>query len=188
MKNYFKLVSITLFTLLFVACSSDDDAAPEPVNEEEVITTVIATFTPESGAQVILTSTDNDGEGPNAPVTVVSGVFSNSTLYTGTVEFRNELEDPYEDITQEVLEEALEHQVFYGYNNDLGTITYNDTDSEGNPIGLTVNFQTSDTANGTITITLRHEPTKDGEGVSEGDITNAGGETDVEVSFEVEVQ
>ena len=43
MKNYFKLVSITLFTLLFVACSSDDDAAPEPVNEEEVITTMIVT-------------------------------------------------------------------------------------------------------------------------------------------------
>jgi predicted RNA binding protein with dsRBD fold (UPF0201 family) len=188
MKNYFKLISIALFTLLFVACSSDDDAAPEPVNEEEVITTVIATFTSESGAQVILTSRDLDGEGPNGPETTISGAFSSSTSYTGAVEFRNELEDPYEDITVEVLEEALEHQVFYNYTSDLGMISYSDEDADGNPIGLNVSYETSSSASGTITITLRHEPNKSGAGVNEGDITNAGGETDVAVSFDVEVQ
>ena len=82
----------------------------------------------------------------------------------------NELESPAEDITEEVEEEALEHQVFYNATNGIGTISYNDEDSEGNPIGLSFIFQsmtTNDPINGTITITLRHEPNKDGDGVSQ---------------------
>ena len=65
MKNYLKLVSITLFTLLFVACSSDDDAAPEPVNEEEVITTMIVTL---NGPDQVVTLEyqDLDGDGPDS--------------------------------------------------------------------------------------------------------------------------
>ena len=35
----------------------------------------------------------------------------------------------------------------------------------------------------TMTVILRHEPNKAGAGVSDGDITNAGGETDIEVTF-----
>ena len=38
------------------------------------------------------------------------------------------------------------------------------------------------------TITLRHEPAKTATGVSGGDITNAGGETDIEVVFDVTVE
>ena len=47
---------------------------------------------------------------------------------------------------------------------------------------------TGDAASGNITIILRHEPVKDAEGVSDGDITNAGGETDISVTFPVVVQ
>lgn len=38
-------------------------------------------------------------------------------------------------------------------------------------------------AGGDLKIVLLHEPNKDAEGVSAGDITNAGGDTDVEVTF-----
>ena len=62
MKNYFKLVSITLFTLLFVACSSDDDAAPEPVNEEEVITT-LNVILDAGDSEVTLSYQDLSGDG-----------------------------------------------------------------------------------------------------------------------------
>ena len=37
-------------------------------------------------------------------------------------------------------------------------------------------------------MTLRHEPAKDASGVAAGDITNAGGETDIEVTFDVTVE
>jgi hypothetical protein len=40
----------------------------------------------------------------------------------------------------------------------------------------------------TIRVTLIHEPMKSAAGVSSGDITNAGGETDIEVGLPVVVQ
>lgn len=191
MKNYLKLLSIILFTILFTSCNSDDDT-PDPVNEEEVITTVIATFTPQGGGtNITLQSTDLDGDGPNEPVITISGPFASNSTYSGSVQLLNELESPAEDITEEVEEEALEHQIFYSATNGIGDFTYNDSDSEGNPIGISFSFQsvnTNDSINGTITITLRHEPNKDGEGVSEGNITNAGGDTDIQVTFNVTVQ
>ena len=191
MKNYLKLLSIILFTILFTSCNSDDDT-PDPVNEEEVITTVIATFVPQGGGtNVTLQSTDLDGDGPNEPAITISGPFANNSTYSGSVQLLNELESPAEDITEEVEEEALEHQIFYSATNGIGDFTYNDSDSEGNPIGISFSFQsvnTNDSINGIITITLRHEPNKDGEGVSEGNITNAGGDTDIQVSFNVTVQ
>ena len=136
-------------------------------------------------------STDLDGDGPNEPVITISGPFASNSTYSGSVQLLNELESPAEDITEEVEEEALEHQIFYSATNGIGDFTYNDSDSEGNPIGISFSFQsvnTNDSINGIITITLRHEPNKDGEGVSEGNITNAGGDTDIQVSFNVTVQ
>ena len=191
MKNYLKILSIALTSIIIASCSSDDDA-PIPVNEEEVITTVIATFTPvDVGTTVILTSKDLDGDGPNSPEVTISGPFSSNTTYNGAIQFLNELESPAEDITEEVEEEGLEHQVFYNITNGIGEMIYNDEDTNGNPIGLSVIFQSitsNDPINGTITITLRHEPNKGGEGVSNGDITNAGGETDAQVSYNVSLQ
>lgn len=138
------------------------------------------------GTNVELKTQDLDGDGPDAPLVTISGSFEANTTYTGTVEFLNELENPAEDITVEVEEEALEHQVFFIVTNNLGTVTYNDMDTDGNPIGLEVTFQTADTPdpiNGAMTVTLRHEPNKDATGVSDGDITNAGGETDIQATF-----
>ena len=187
MKNYIKLFRIALLvTFGFTSCNNDDDT-PDPVNEEEVISTVIAIFT-DGNSTITLTSKDLDGDGPNEPVITISGPFASNTTYAGTVQFWNELEDPAEDITVEVEEEALEHQVFYSATNSIGSFSYGDMDSDGNPIGLIYSFSTNDTANGAITITLRHEPNKDGDGVSDGNIANAGGETDVQVTFNVAVE
>ena len=40
----------------------------------------------------------------------------------------------------------------------------------------------------TPSLSQRHEPVKDNPGVSDGDITNAQGETDIEVQFDVDIQ
>ena len=90
-------------------------------------------------------------------------------------------------MTEEVAAEGEEHQVFY-QQNALGTITYTDEDSNGNPIGISFNYTAGTAATGTLTVTLRHEPNKDAEGVAYGMITNAGGSTDAEVVFNVVVQ
>jgi hypothetical protein len=186
----FKLTSIALIALLsFNSCSNDDNS--QPVNEEEVITTVTVTLTPEGGGTpVILTSRDLDGDGPNAPLITSTGSFMVSTTYNGTVSLLNELTTPIDNISLEVKEEGDEHQFFFSASGGLsGTFTYADLDVNNKPIGLDFKFTTSATAqSGNLTVILKHEPNKAGENVASGDITNAGGETDVQVSFPVTVQ
>ena len=128
MKKLQVLSFAFLSILITSSCSNDDNP---PVNEEELITTVAVTFT--GGGQIItLTSRDLDGDGPNAPViTQTGGNFVNGTTYVGSVSFLNELENPAEDISVEVAEEDLEHQVFYQISNSLGNFNYVDFDSEG---------------------------------------------------------
>lgn len=53
---------------------------------------------------------------------------------------------------------------------------------------LKFSFQTGATSNGSLKITLKHQPNKSGTNVSIGDITNAGGETDIEVTLPIVVQ
>ncbi|OIQ15443.1 MAG: type 1 periplasmic binding fold superfamily protein [Flavobacterium sp. MedPE-SWcel] len=183
----FKISALALITFIsLTSCSSDDDATL--VNPEEVITTLTATFTPVVNGEVVtLTSRDLDGDGPDAPVLTVSGDFITGATYNGTIEFANETVTPAEDITEEVQTEGDEHQIFF-QQNGLGTFTYNDMDDNQNPIGLSFIYQAAATATtGTLTITLKHEPNKDAEGVSEGDITNAGGVSEASANFQVEL-
>ena len=180
MKNL-KLLSLLLVaTLVFVSCDDDD---PAPVNEEEVITTLIATLTPQGGGAVVtLTSRDADGDGPNAPVITVSGALAANTTYDGAVQVLNELENPAEDITEEVEEEDDEHQFFY--ESTLVTSAYGDVDGNGDPVGLVYTITTAAAGTGNLTITLIHEPNKPNDGTS----ANAGGETDIAATFPITVQ
>lgn len=180
LKYYTIALSITLF-----ACNSDDD---KPVNEEEVITTVTTTLTGADGI-FTLVSRDLDGDGPNAPVVTVSGSLSPNTTYAGTVEFLNELESPAEDITVEVEEEGEHHQLFYqSLPSVLADFTYTDADLDGNPVGLSFTMTTGDAGTGSLVVTLRHEPNKGASGVSEGDITNAGGSTDAQATYPIVIE
>ena len=183
MKNL-KLIALLVIPVIFSTSCSNDDA---PVNEEEVITTVTTTLVG-GGQTITLTSRDLDGDGPNAPVITVSGNLTAGTTYTGSTTFLNELENPAEDITVEVEEEGADHQVFYQLPSSIGTVTYTDTDANGRPIGLNFTLVAGTSGStGTLTVTLRHLPNKTASGVSGGDITNAGGNTDAAVSFSVAV-
>lgn len=189
MKTIKFLFALVLSTTVLTSCSSDDDN-PTPVNEEEVITTVRFTLTPEQPNEVVtFVSQDLDGDGPDAPIVDVIGTINPQIEYLGNVQFLNELDDPAENITLEVLEEAEDHQVFYSIlGGTNSTIQYNDLDSDGNPIGISTIFNAGDLAmNNTLTITLRHEPNKNADGVSDGLLANAGGETDVAVTFPFDV-
>ncbi len=189
MKN-FRILALALISFVsFTSCSDDDSNTALPVNEEEVITTVTATFTPAGGGTAItLTSRDLDGDGPAAPVTTVSAPFTAGTTYNGTVTFLNELATPAENITEEIFEEGEDHQIFF-QQTALGEFTYTDTDGNNKPIGLTFRYDALPTAaTGNLTITLRHLPNKNAPGVEVGNITSAGGGTDAQVTFPVVIQ
>ncbi|GAA4066562.1 hypothetical protein GCM10022389_09240 [Flavobacterium cheonanense] len=179
----FKLTNklfLSLFAFALISCSDDDN--PAPVNEEEVITTVRTTLV--AGSQTVtLLSRDLDGDGPNAPVVTVSGNLTAGTTYTGSVEFFNETINPADNITTEVEEEGVDHQIFYQAPASIGTFTYTDTDANGKPIGLDFTLVTASAATGNLTVTLRHLPNKSAAGVSTGNIANAGGATDAQVTY-----
>lgn len=181
----FQIVLLSLIALLLVSCDDDDPTNPTP---EELITTLTYTLSPtQGGSDVLLTFVDLDGDGGNDPV-ISGGTLSANSTYNGSIELLNESLDPAEDITQEVEEESLEHQFFFSTSGTNLTVAYDDEDGDGNPLGLRTVIETGDTSSGTLTVILRHEPAKDAEGVSTGLIGNAGGETDIEVSFEITVQ
>jgi hypothetical protein len=192
-SKHLKFYALALMaTFAFSSCSNDNDS-PTPVNEEELITTITAIYTPVGGGVAItLQYKDLDGEGANPPVISVSGAFAKNKTYNGTVTFKNELANPTEDITPEILEEGEEHQLFYQKTGTLNPFTYatasSNFDKNGKPIGLQSVFVTTQAASGTLTITLRHEPNKSAANVATGDITNAAGSTDAEVTFPISVQ
>ena len=183
MKTMKNISFYALLSIAMIGCS-DDDTAPEVINDEELITTVILTLTPDSGDQVVLTTVDLDGDGPDEPVTTVVGNFSENTIYDGTVAFLDESGEEVEDITQEVIEEADEHQVFYTISEGLNIqTTYEDQDTQGNHLGVQITLSTGAASEGSLTVTLRHEPVKPNDGLE-----SAGGETDISTSFDVSIQ
>lgn len=175
-----------LSTLYFISCDSED---PEVPNEEELITTLIMEFQPEGGGSVVTFSfRDLDGDGGESP-TVSTSALLDSTTYEVSIQLFSEIETPVEDITEEVIEENLEHQFFYALSPDVDAeISYNDLDDSGNPLGVETILKTLGASAGTLTVTLRHEPDKNASGVADGDISNAGGETDIEVSFDLVIE
>lgn len=181
-----KLLALFSFVALILQ-SCDPD--PDPEEPQELITNLSYTLTPSNGEPpVVLTFSDIDGDGGDAPI-INGGSLAAGTTYTGVIELSDESKTPIESITEEIDEEADEHQFFFSSTNSIATVSYDDTDSMGNPVGLSTTLVTAaDSVSGSLTITLRHEPNKSASGVAGGDITNAGGETDIEVSFPIDVQ
>ncbi|MDX2062090.1 MAG: type 1 periplasmic binding fold superfamily protein [Bacteroidia bacterium] len=188
--------------LLLGTTGCKDDDAPEPANEEELITTVRLTLTPTgSSSSIVVEWQDLDGDGGSDP-TVDNLTLVEDQSYTYTIEFLNEAESPTEDITEEIEEEADEHQVFYFVGtqagaafgdggNVTGNIAVTDTDSRGCQLGLagTVTFENIGTT--TLRAVLRHQPGSTGKESVNCSTTPGGnvnlGSTDVDVAFPLTV-
>jgi len=172
--------------LFLTSCNDDDDPIIE--NEEEVITTMTYSLSPMGGGDAVtLSFVDLDGDGGDVP-TITGGTLAANTTYNGVLSLLNEAEANVENITEEIEEEDEEHQFFFASTVSGLSVSYGDQDPSGNPVGLVTTLTTGAAANGTLTVTLRHEPNKTASGVSDGNIENAGGETDIEVTFDINVQ
>ncbi len=190
MNKQLKFYALALVASLALSSCEKDEVTP--VNEEELITTVTAIYTPVGGGTAItLQYKDLDGDGAGAPVITVSSPFAQNKTYNGAVTFKNEAASPAVDITPEITAESADHQIFYQKTGTLNAFTYgtavSNLDTNGKPVGLQSVFMTTGAASGNLKITLRHEPNKSAANVSAGDITNAGGATDAEVTFAISV-
>ena len=146
------------------------------VNEEEVITTLNVYF----DNVLTLQFRDLDGDGPNDPI-ITSMPLSPFTTYNVNLEFLNELEEPAVNHTYEINEENLDYQIFVSLNNgsDVSVNNFN-LDEYGNILGTQFQLTTGSVSEGTITITLVHEPLKPNDGLE-----SAGGDIDIQATFNV---
>jgi hypothetical protein len=173
----FFLLAFLVATMLLVSCSDD----PEPVNEEEVITTVTITLTREGGMPMVLAWDDVNLNGVVDSNEITQDVtLTTNTSYTAAVTLTNKSVTPAENITEEIEEEAEDHLFCFTSTVDL-TLNASDEDANGLPIGLTSTWVTGDnTGEGTVRIILRHQP---------GTKTGAceGGDTDIDLTFPIEI-
>jgi hypothetical protein len=202
MKTWIKtgvLSGLLAGLLFFSGCENKD---PEPENIPELITKLTLRFAPAGGGAVVtVTATDPDGEGVkdlqvDGPITLVKG-----TQYNLTLELINGLYAPGEegyDLTEEIEEEADEHQFFFGFSEGVfsspagkgnikesasdipGPINYLDQDKNGRPLGLITSWTTANaSASGkTFRIMLKHQPD-----IKSTSSTSLDGETDLDISF-----
>lgn len=179
--------------LAITACKKDKDdvltpSAP-PANEEEVITTVQVTFTDqETPTEVFHMQVNFDDVGGGDPV-AVADTLPAQRAFDVSIRVLNESVSPAVDLTNEMRNEGTDHQFFFQVTNGNLTMTYADADANGRPIGLTSTAVTGAASiGGDLRLTLRHQPNKAAVGVEAGAITNAGGETDVEVNFPLTIR
>ena len=178
----FKIIPLVIFAMGLFSCEPNEPVDP---NEEELITTFNVNLEA-NGQSLTLNYQDLDGDGGNDPVITMDTLSANTT-YSGSITLFNESVTPTEEITPEVFDEAEEHQFFFS-SNGSSSFTYKDQDNNNNPLGLSFELTTGNAASEILTFVLLHEPIKSNPGVSSGDITNAGGETDIEVSFNVVIE
>ena len=215
MKKTAHLFLLTLLSVAFLAACGDDvgddhdhdghDHDGHDHDPNEVMTTVKLTFTAGDGTSFVASWADPENDG--SPV-IDDIVLTNGETYTVTVEVINELEDPAEDITPEILDEKDEHQFFFygtavqgpSHTDNAGapiSHTYGDTDTQGLPVGLTNTFVASNTGTGTLEVLLRHMPPVNGSAIKVAGLadvmdasgsTELPGSTDIDVDFNVTVE
>ncbi len=188
-----KLFAIPMLALALFASCSDDDDAPAPVLEEELITDVILTFENDADPNdiVTLTSIAPDGHEDGASTETIDGTFTAGATYSLTLALTNESEDPAEDVlNDDIIPEADEHFFVYAVNTiDLAmTRDANDVAGpDGSKLGVRTTWVAGAATTGNIQITLVHEPVTVDDADEFGSAT--GGSEDFNIVFNnVEIQ
>lgn len=193
---------LMLFSLFIISCSGDDDA-PKVENEEEVITDVKLIFTNNADAndKVEALAKDPDAGGV-ADLAILNPIeLEANKTYTLTFEILNKSNPSNSiDIGEEIEEEKDDHQIFFSFSNNAfsnptgdgnidnpaaGAVIYNDSDGNGNPVGLSTTWTTGTSAlsGGTFKVRLQHQP-----GLKTASSTSTTGDTDFELPFVLNIQ
>ncbi len=175
-----KLLFATMLLLGLLGCASDDDNYHLPDNETEEITRVVLRVSQGTDTvdytfnSALATDADQINLKPNQ-------------TYQVEVQFWNDDEDPAENVTNEVADESDEHLLCFDVlDNTNVSITIDDKDENGLPIGLKSTWATGSASNGGIELVLKHQP--DLKNTFNGQVNCSVGETDVDVPFPVKIE
>lgn len=189
-NNIIKYSAIAaIATLSLTACHKDKVATPTPV-EQELITTVKLVITDGSGFNKTFVYKVENGFGSTTQGTITkdSVLLAPNKTYNVEVRLLNEKSTPATDETVEVKNENTEHLFFYQSSPaaGAGSVLFSDgsKDDNGNAFNQTGKLKTDASGNGTLTVTLKHQPTNKAAATPDA----AGGETDVEAVFNLKLQ
>lgn len=175
-----------MIAILFTACKKDE---VEPMDDNELITRVELKFTDVTAKSTLtFTFQDKDGDPKTAPEKFDKIVLNKGVTYSVSIGVYDDTKSPVMDITQEIEEESDVHLfVFKTTPASLLTTTILDKDKNGLPIGLSSSVLTQSTAGtGKLNVLLKHQPEINGVKVKTGQ--EAGGSTDIDLLFDVEVK
>ena len=171
--------------LLITGCKKDKDVVEDPHHHDddpELITSMVLEFSDTANVQpnVTVAFRDPDGEGGNAATEFDTITLSANTVYSVKITLLDESKNPAVKISDEVKTEGDEH--LFCFDVTGANINVARTDSDGKyEIGLDSRWTVAAASNGTVKVTLKHQP-----GVKNG--TCGVGDTDVEVNFITEIK
>jgi hypothetical protein len=187
------LVSMLVSTLALHSCRTP--SGPDEKQLEEVLPNVVTLTLTEAGTTNRVTATwRKTGTAATAPVTIDTLRLSAGKSYTGTIEAKNDLVSPAQDLTAEYAELADEHQFFYTPQGDVAArllVSITDRDSKNLPLGLRYNVVVgalgagATTVRGSLNVVLGHFDPKEGN-VKDG--TKRSPESDIDVTLPVLVR
>lgn len=185
--NYSIIFFIAAFSL--TSCTRDDDNPPKVVNESEVITDVTLTFKDDAGTSKIYTYTnplyrDDDYIEPLIQL-------EQDKTYQVMADFYDKSDPDNPEVqTEEITEEKDDHFLEYQFTDVNIGLTRTDpaetTDNNGVQIGLHTQWVAEQAGTGKVQVTLIHQPETKETNNPNGNHT--GGETDVEVLFDLNIQ
>lgn len=183
------LLALALVLLGLTACEKE-----HPTAYEKPITSLLLVLTPEHGGnRVVLSYLDNDGIGGLAPL-ITGGTLMANTTYNCELIIQqsgsnSSARTKHLIDTTSVMGQPALHQVFYSALHGVKLqARYSDLDENGYPIGFKTTIKTGNPSAGGLQIIIIHTPNKQGENVEQGILENAGGQIDLEATFDVIVQ
>jgi hypothetical protein len=179
MNKSIKLLSAGFILGLAFLQSCEKDPKPNvaPINEGELITTIILSSRDSASGQIRdFVFRDKDGEGGNAASQFDSIELSSGHTYYFELILLDESKAETDTISNEVLNEGEDHLFVYIPKNIDLVIGETDKDKNGLALGLKSTWKANSIGRGNVNVILKHQP-----GIKNGDPLL--GETDIAVDF-----
>lgn len=173
------LIFLFAASLFLSSCSRSDT---EVNDDNEGITTVQLSFTPQSGSSKVLDYYWRDGKGDVIQL-------EKNVDYSLSVSYLNESGLQTQDLTTEIEDESDAHLIILKSTpEDLFSISAIDKDSKGRKLGLKNKVKAkNNAAGGNLRVILKHQPPINGRETKDGMDENIGS-TDSDVSFPVSIK
>lgn len=213
--TFSRVSHLALFACFMSACASntEEDLPTEDTNDG-IITSLMLHFTPVNGGDSLSfgwTAPEGDGDAVIDSIPLPDRTNHNhhdKQSYALDIELWHTVDDSEVNISQSIEDEGEVYQLFFTGSAVDGPATsdnssaiirhaYDDVDTNGLPLGLKNKVDTMAWGEGQLTVTLRHMPPEDdgtfkvenlAEDIAENGFDAIGGETLLQVTFDIDVE